>query len=252
MSLKEKKTLEKILGKHVTFWDIVLLASFALSLSWLADGIMELVPTTYKGMAMLGGAFMILAYLYFRYKELLSKYVKDDATIIEKIDTRPVKALVITLSKNYNLDLTKDIGSFPDTVVGQKTYDKQLTQWQMPFEAIHFHKDKLETLIIIVSEESKEQYDDFVKLTRMCFGEKIKINKVVMDIHNLDEIKIGYHEAMKCLDKYTNDEIVFDITSGNSLSTLAGGLFTLDYARVVQYIDTSNYELTMYDNKIVE
>ncbi len=252
MSLKEKKTLEKILGKHVTLLDMVLLVLFAVALSWLADGIMEFVSVDYKGLSMLVCALIILAYLYFRYKELLSRYVKDDATIIEKIDARPVKALVITLSKNYKLELTKKIRSFEDTTVGQKNYDKHLTQWQMPFEAINFHKDKLETLIVIVSEESKDQYSDFAEVMHKCFGSKINMSKVEMNIHDLDMIKIGYHKAMNYLDRYTNNEIVFDITSGNSLSTLAGGLFTLDYNRMVQYIDTSNYELTMYDNKIVE
>lgn len=248
MSIKEKKILEKTLGKNVTTTTVFVIVLFAFSLSWFADAVVGFLPKDDAPWIMLVVSMTFLGLFYFRLKSLNKKYANDDDINIQVQRSTPKKALILTLSKHYNMENIVNIKSIKMTNLGKKKRDNNIASWQMPLEAILYHLEKLESLVIVTSNESDEQYMEFLNLLNRLIEKNISVDKVCANINELDDIKRAYHEVTDLVSGYSNKEVVYDITSGTSLNTIAGSYFTLNSDRLIQYVDTNNYAIKMYNN----
>lgn len=248
MSIKEKKIWEKSLGKNVSISTVFAVVLLAFALSWFADGVAEFIPAAFKGLLMLVVSIAIFITVFFRVRQLNKRYAKEDDIDIKQQKSKPKRALVLSLSYYDKPEVLSNIDNIKMTNIGKNKRDENLKGWQMPLEAIWFHLSRLESLVILTSKETDSQYDEFVNLLERVFNKKINIVKVCIDINSLDDIKKGYHETAQMIADYKDSEVVYDITSGSKLSTIAGSFFALNSDRLIEYIDTTTYEMKMYNN----
>ncbi len=251
MSIKEKKNLEKILGKNISLSVVLYVVVFTVSLSWFADGLSGILPKDYDTLIMLGVSTVSIIGLFLRMKSLNKKYTNPDNVNIQKQKSTPKKVLVLTLSYLTTYLEMEEITNIGMTNIGKREKDSILGSWQMPLEAIHFHIETLEELVILVSNESNKQYVEFASLVNRLFSKQLKMSKVYADINSLPAINKAYHEVAKNISTYKNSQIVYDITSGSKLSTTAAILFALNSDRLIEYVDTNDYVIYMYDNSYV-
>jgi hypothetical protein len=259
MSIKEKKVLENLLGKNISMSVVLSLVLLSFALSWLADGVAALFPkdATWVPWIMIGISIVIITLLVSRLMVLKKKYNNNDDIDIRQISASPRKVLIVSLSYRFDLKDEGNIRNLEETNSLKKTNiatgkrDENLKSWQMPLEAINFHIEKLETLIVITSKESDAQYNYFFELLKRLYPKNINIEKVCINIHDLDSNKKGYHQISFFTKKYANREMVYDITSGTSLVTMAGSYYTLNEDRLIEYIDTTSYKVKMYNNSYI-
>lgn len=259
MKIRDYKTLQRILGKDIDFLGLLVIIVFGIGLSWFSDGLTGVMKEfLFKDDKVTSVVILVISFLIigglFLYKLYLKKHILvEDSVEINPVNAKDqtVKILIVTLSELRGMneeqleDLVKEVRS--EAVISKAK------SWQMPLEALKFHKNNLQWLIVLTSKESEVQYRYFKEIIRNCFGDGFKIHKEVMDINDMDNIRHGYHQILSLFDKYgyKDKHIVYDITSGSKLSTVAGAFFALNNNRLIQYVDTHTYEIKMFNNKYI-
>lgn len=122
----------------------------------------------------------------------------------------------------------------------------------MPFRAIDYHKETLAKIIISCSDQSFNDKDKFLKCVQNIFGSKIA---KIIEIKNAgdfekaknvyDFLENTYEELKK--EGFKEDDIVFDVTGGQKVITIAGAMFAIPNDRHLQYVSTNDYSVKHYD-----
>jgi hypothetical protein len=253
MSLKIKRGFEEFLGKNITPMMYLVIIAFSWALSWWADGIAEFLPESFKGVAMLGLSIVVFIGVWTYVAHLRKQYPQEEVVEIDFSESKPKKVLLVFLSIHHGFDKLEP-ALVDRTSIGKKKRDNLLSSWQMPLEAIYFHKDRLEKCIVFTSKESDRQYPKFEEVVRKIFdGSRFEMTNKWVDMSTPTEIIEAYRTHYDALRKegYPNSEIVFDITSGSKLVSIAGSFFALAEDRIIEYVDQDTYEVKMFNNHIV-
>ena len=117
----------------------------------------------------------------------------------------------------------------------------------MPLKAIDYHKQELEKIIIVCSEQSFGNKDKFLKCVQNLFGKRLADIVNEQYINDFEDAKSVYefleniYNELKKEDFKEND-IVFDVTGGQKAVSIAGAMFAIPNDKHLQYVSTNDAE----------
>lgn len=139
--------------------------------------------------------------------------------------------------------------------------------WRMPLEAIAYHRDRLESVVVIASRPAMRQdgsvdpgseshLDGFCALISRVCGQSLEIAGLkhddgrvwAPDSEDLKELVGAVETAHATLRRRLPDaEILIDITGGKKISSAAGTVVSLAKDRRIQYVSTSDFVVRVYN-----
>ena len=152
------------------------------------------------------------------------------------------KILIMALSYNKDLNASKEILK---NVINNNELDsfKSYINWLLPLRSLKYHSSKLEKAIFLVSQQSNQQWDEFVKLVEILDKkENIKLRDKIqktraLDFNDhediIDELRILLKSIMR--HGYKDEDISVNISGGTSAVTLSLTLFALEENRQIEY-----------------
>jgi hypothetical protein len=250
-----RKGLSDLLGKHPDFKVFITFIVLSFALAWLPDGISEWWDGhNTKGIIMLIISIVILIGIYILFIYLMRKYDKEEVAEISLTKARPKNALILFLSDHPKIKEIKIPQTLSQTGLAKNQWDQNLGNWQIPLTAIHFHASRLERCVVLTSPESDKQIETFKKIVRNLFGDGVIIE--TRKIETIDDPRMiidGYRQAfrrLKNIEKFPENEIVIDVTSGTKLVTIAGSFYALAKDRLIEYVD-GDYTVKMFNNHAI-
>jgi len=257
MSLKLQKGLNDLFGKHMDLKVFGVFILMSVGLAWIADGIVELIygDNMVKALFMIISSSAIFYFVYNLVQRLKDKYDLDEVVDIKNSIPTEKRSLIIFLSDHENIDeltLPKDLS---ETKLNSGERDTNLGRWQMPLMAINFHSPRLERCVVLTSKDSQSQVDKFIEIVNNLFGSKLKVtSSTITNLGDPNAIIDGYRKSfthLKEKEDFPENEIVIDVTSGTKLVTIAGSFYALAKDRLIEYVDTQDYSLKMFNNQVV-
>jgi hypothetical protein len=179
-------------------------------------------------------------------------FVKKKFPKLEPYQSFPNKKknLILFLSAlNENSPDPSQIKTFSD-------FDKIKIPWQMPVIAINYHLPVLENVFVVLSEKSKNNFEDFKDLVNRLFPDK---NINIIPIGKEKDINFeNFEDVNNILENVYNDlkekyhakdrDIILDVTSGQKIISIVGAMQTLlTPDREFQYVSTSDYQVKSFD-----
>ncbi|MFL1706741.1 hypothetical protein ACHJH3_07015 [Campylobacter sp. MOP7] len=228
---------------------IAIIIMIVVSFAWLPDGLSALFDKIFSGdilkwelkdgtmLCQILGAVLML---YIVIKMIPKKVANVDISIDE--EPKKAKALVLFLSQNSRADEDKNLEEIGDFK----------SNYRMPLISIDYHKDMLEKIILICSDQSLQEKEKFLKCIENIFGKNIVKIIEVKHVANLEMAKDVYgclEDTYKELNSSGIDEkdIVFDVTGGQKAVSIAGAIFAIPNNRHLQYVSTTDYRVRHYD-----
>ena len=200
---------------------------------------------------------LLLAWLY---AHRAARHVQPHIREIE--DPRRVKALIMFLSPNGEKDkaLVKDLLAQGGDISDLALRKQFQSSWRMPVEAIAYHLERLEQVIVVASQRTEPEVDTFkaliAGLTR-CHATEKKMLKVLslpeldaelpsqVDFESVKEqndVLNGVLDILTEFHKLPRHEIMIDITGGQKVCGVAGAMVALSKDWRVEYLSTMQPE----------
>lgn len=244
MSSEAKSIIKKTLGTDKRLnWKIFLLSIALLAaISWTADFINDLIKAFWsveegsvlsalKQYSIQVISIIIIFWLSFKW----AKEAWEESIHVKQVNLQPLAAICFLSDKKPS-----------------STYDP----WQMNYTLLHEHPT-IRELVVITSSGDKGSAQQF-----MSFKEEIRItNPLVNVVHladktntagenfnDLDNLKIACRNAYDLLEEhgFSDNNIIFDATSGTKECSIAATLSTLKEGRYLNYTDRT-YKCKIYD-----
>ncbi|WP_456465301.1 hypothetical protein [Persephonella sp.] len=242
-----KLALTSIIGNFLNLQTFFILIAFAVAVSWIPDGLGSLLNMWFGSENLpylqIGIGLFILAVLFF----VGSYFLKKNYPKIEIYSEEAPKKenLIIFLSPSNEVS---NVRSFED-------FKKVKTPWQMPAVAVKHHLPKLKNLYVILSNKSKNNFEDFKEfLNRLFPNSDINIYPIGYDkditFENMEDLKDiieEVYETIRKKDKRKERETIIDITGGQKLVSIVGAVQTLIEGRTFQYVSTTDYSVKSFD-----
>jgi len=252
---EEKRVLENIFVQSVGTKSLLYIFGFIFSTTWIATIIYDVLRKLLGDNLTYGLLFIIavciLICLYNHSKKLQEKFSLEDNIDINAVNERSKKVLILFLSNVKEEQYNTLIDS-----INKNTIDKWLggyNSWKMPYSSINGHKSTLEKIYILTSPESSKQYNQFKKLIHKSYKREFEMKELlIQNINDIDEYNSAFNEIYNECNKYFDDDIVIDATSGIKLFSIAGSYFALSSEKMIQYIDTNDYKVHQFNNKVLE
>ncbi|NPA52458.1 MAG: hypothetical protein GXO22_06155 [Aquificae bacterium] len=237
-----------VLGNFINPISFVILILFAVAISWIPDGIVNLLSLKLNKeqlylVQLFGGIFIltilfILGYFYTR--QSLSK-----VEIYEKSPEKRENLILFLSPKNKDIS---NIKSYKDVV-------EIKPNWQMPIEAIKYHLPKLKNVFVILSNESKKDFKEFENFVKTIFPDaNLNIVPIGLDqnidfekMENLGKILEETYKLIKSKYKARDKDIIIDITGGQKLVSIIGAIQTFTHDREFEYVSTSDLKVKSFD-----
>ena len=254
MRLSEVKTFKDLFGDLRSIKVFIIVIVFSLALSLITDGLEEWI----KSMFNIQNNFifqiivgLILAiFIFLLIKEGLKKL--DQISLdVQANPPEKTKNLILFLSHLNNDEQIKLIKNITKL---EELKDKRIN-WEIPAIAIKYHLPKLKNVVVITSNESNKQFNEFKDFIKRIFPEttlNIEIHKHSIDFENIEEVYTNLKDAfynLKNSGKAKRDrEIMIDVTSGPKIPSIAGAIFTLETGeRKFQYVSTMTKKVIGFD-----
>ena len=247
-----KLALTSVIGNFLNLQTFFILTAFAIAVSWIPDGL-GLLFNMWFGIEKLSyiqivGGFILLVTLFIVGNYFLKKNYPKIEIYSEEAPKK--ENLIIFLSPVNN---KPEISSFED-------FKKVKTPWQMPAVAVKHHLPKLKNLFVILSNKSKNNFEDFKEFLNSLFPDSnINIYPVGydkdIDFENMDDLKDiieEVYETIKKKDKRKEREAIIDITGGQKLVSIVGAVQTLIEGSTFQYVSTTDYSVKSFDLRYYE
>ncbi len=261
MRVSEVKTIENLFGNLINFKTFFILFLFTLAFGWTVDGLAEIVKIGFGKLGkenifpfvQLGSGAVVSVLLYFWAKKALEKF-KDVNIDVKSHSPKKTKNLILFLSPlNAKLEELEEIKSLEDFK------DKKIS-WEMPTVAINHHLPKLENVIVITSDRSFNQFDEFKKFTKRLFRNKninIERYKEQVDFEDIEKVYEALQNAIKTLRKTgkakRKSDIIIDVTGGQKIPSIAGAIITLEEENnEFQYVSTTTKKVIGFDVLLVK
>lgn len=144
------------------------------------------------------------------------------------------------------------VGNIKDDIQSKSPVGDKRVNWQQSLRAIHFHASTLEHLVVVPSlskprEPGSEDYDKpFRKLLAHYLAQPDWRSKFTVtirppvDYEDFEKLHTAFIDVIKfAKDKnFTESDIVFDITAGQKVASVAAAIVTLTTRADFQYVQT--------------
>lgn len=229
----------------------LIITGVAVFFAWLPDGMSALLDKIFGGeifsWSTKDGTMLVQILgsiaIFLLVRQIIPKSV---ASVDIDINDKPkeAKALVLFLSPNSTGE--EELANF------KSLEEFKSGNYFMPLTAIDYHKDKLAKLVIACSSKSFLDKDKFLKCVRKIFGDNIANNAIVKDIGDFEKAKSVYEFLENTYDElkkggFKEDDIVFDVTGGQKVVSMAGAMFAIPNDRHLEYVSTTDYKVKHYD-----
>ena len=251
MTHYEKRNFQKIvvslLGSSLLgYRAFFIIAGVLLFFAWLPDGMSSLLDKIFGGeilkwsakdgtMAVqILGSIVIFGVI----KRIIPK---DVPNVDIDINDRPKRAKVLVLFLSENNSGIEEILKF-----------KTIDEYGRQLKAIDYHKQRLKKIIVACSEKSHGDRDKFLKCVQNLFGKELADMVNMRYIKNFEDAKSVYKFLESVYNQlkqegFMEDDVVFDVTGGQKVVSIAGAMFAIPNDRHLQYVSTSDYTVRHYD-----
>ncbi len=250
MRVSELKSVQNIFGTFLNWKTFLFIVAFSVSLSWIGDGIYEIVKKylpEYYFVFLLTAGLVVATGLFLYVKHQMSKLGNADIDV-QPIEPEKKKILILFLSHANDIDSAKNISSFED-------FKTVRLNWEMPSIAIKHHLPALEEVIVITSDRSSSQFDIFKEMVYRIFPDDVfAVNRYekIVDFENVEQVYNSLKDIYKALKKEKkikrNADFIVDVTGGQKIPSIAGAIFTLEAeGREFQYVSTQTKKVIGFD-----
>lgn len=256
-----KRVLLNIFAHAVNIKSLLLVLGFIFSTSWMTsifyDVVKDIVGANNTYAILLLLSIGILTILYFYFQKLLKDFADDNKIDINSEKERPRKVLILFLSNISDIlyeaiPQKMDADNIEKWLNDVAKINRGHNPWKMPYLSIDRHKSTLEKIYILTSPESRKQYEQFKKIIEKSHKRTFLISqKHVVDINDIDRYNSIFNTIYDENRNYKEEDIVIDATSGIKLYSIAGSYFALSSNKIIQYVDTSDYKVRQFNNKIL-
>ena len=252
---EEKRVLQSIFAQAAGIKSLLFILGFIFSTSWLATIIYDLSKNTVGDNFTFIVIFLIsigiLIYLFHYSDKLQKEFAFDDTIDINSEPEKPRKILIVFLS-NIKDELYRGVPRSMDIKNVLIWINEGRNPWKMPYTAIDRHKSTLEKIYILTSPQSTKQFAQFKKMIKQSSKRKFDIKEMLVnDINDIDSYNSIMNTIYNDNKSYKEEDIVIDATSGTKLYSIAGSYFALSSEKIIQYIDTNDYKVYQFNNKIL-
>jgi len=250
MRLSEAKAFKDLFGNLVSVKIFVIIVLFSLSLTLIIDGLAEWIKSTFNILFQIIIGLIGTITIFLLVKKDLNK-LNQISLDVQANPPEKTKNLILFLSHLNNDEQIKLIKTITKL---EELKDKRIN-WEIPAIAIKYHLPKLKNVVVITSNESNKQFNEFKDFIKRIFPEttlNIEIHKHSIDFENIEEVYTNLKDAfynLKNSGKAKRDrEIMIDVTSGPKIPSIAGAIFTLETGeRKFQYVSTMTKKVIGFD-----
>jgi len=181
-----KQAVKSTIGNFLNIWTFLTVILFAIAVSWIPDGLAVLL-NRYLGNQQFpyfqtATGIFVLVILFIAGNIILRRNYPRVEIFSEEAPKK--ENLIIFLSPS---NTASQIKSFED-------FKKVKTPWQMPAVAVRHHLPKLKNLFVILSNESKKNFEDFKQFINQLFPDNnINIHPVGLEddinFENMEDLK---------------------------------------------------------------
>ncbi|MGB9618949.1 MAG: hypothetical protein ACPL7K_00895 [Armatimonadota bacterium] len=255
---------EVLIGGKQSIVLVFAIALFSVNANLISDGLgLFLTP----GRSLVTGT-LFLALFAFAVRFGLRRIASGMKLLVVQ-DDKPAtcKVLILFLSPvGKDIQIANDIAERKLRADIHQLADRQLFNgsWRMPLEAIAYHLNRLEKVIVVPSADSPGKTDgtfrelDLFRRTvaAMCANppEVISAHELGADGENGVDFEtaaalVGVLERVydSLRQQYPFYEVLIDITGGQKVPTVAGATVALDVGRRIQYVSLRDYSVRVYD-----
>ncbi len=251
---ENKSRLADITGlANPTLSSLAFLVSFVITLGWFGDTLLDFFHTllhveSHPWLKLAIGVLPFVLVVYVgrvRWRAAQKKRVKLK---IQASEITPHTGMIIFLSAINNPKHIEQLQQFDWTVL-----DAERFSWKPVQRGIEAHTQRLNTVWVICSPESGNQYTWFEAMFQELYPEVSFIRKDVCSFEDISDITDVLEGILSDLPKDIDEsDVVIDITGGQKPASIAGMMVSLVNAnREVQYVQTNApYGVKTYDYEI--
>ncbi|MDQ7055057.1 MAG: hypothetical protein Q9M89_00535 [Persephonella sp.] len=250
MRVSELKSVQNIFGSFLNWKTFLFIVAFSVSLSWIGDGIYEIVKKylpAYYFVFLLTAGLVIASVLFLYVKHQMNRLGNTDIDVQPKEPDKK-RVLILFLSHANDIDSAKNISSFED-------FKNVKLNWEISAIAIKHHLPALKEVIVITSDMSAPQFDTFKEMIHRIFPDDVfTINRYenAVDFENVEQVYDSLKEIYRTLKKEKkikrNADFIVDVTGGQKIPSVAGAIFTLAAeGREFQYVSTRTKKVIGFD-----
>ena len=251
---ENKSRLADVTGlANPTLSSLTFLVSFVITLGWFGDTLLDFFHTllhveSHPWLKLVIGIlpFMLLVYVAWqRWRQAQQKRVKLK---IEASEITPHAGMIIFLSAINNPKHIEQLNQSDWAVLDAKRFS-----WKPVQRGMEAHTQRLNTVWVICSPESGEQYAWFEAMFQELYPEVSFIRQDVGSFEDISGITDALEGILSDLPKDIDEsDVVIDITGGQKPASIAGMMVSLVNAnREVQYVQTNApYDVKTYDYEI--
>ncbi len=220
---------------------ILFLVSFVVTLGWMGDTAFALIGSLLqiKDSAAYQFALALLAFClvisvgWLRWRIAQHKHMKLK---IQADDVEPHAGMVLFLSSINNKKCIECLKAYDWTVLNTERFS-----WKICQRGMEAHKSRLNTVWVICSPESGEQYAWFEGMFHELYP---NIAFIRCDVRSFEDIS-GITDALEGIfsdlpQNIDESDVVIDVTSGQKPASIAGMMVSLvNTNRQVQYVQTN-------------
>lgn len=144
--------------------------------------------------------------------------------------------------------------------------------WRMALEAIAYHADELELILVLPSANVQlpsgtakpgtvNDIDDFKRMLGQLSGSKVRVKSLAdadpafaagIDFEDAIQVSEATAAALQYLSasedcQYAKKFVMLDITGGNKIASAVAAILSLTDDRVFQYVSTADFRVKVYD-----
>jgi len=218
--------------KQLSFKNFLFVLAVVFFIAWLPDGIINLFvqQKTWVGMMQIGVSLGIGLWI----REVINEAARKARSPlgVDTQEAKGAKGLVLFLSDKKGEEGLRN--SVFEVVSNRK----------MPLCALWAHRESLERVLVVASEKSIKERDDFLEEVRH-YMPKLVEKIVFLEEHGGDfsDAEMIYALLEKTFLKIEKEmkirprDVVIDVTGGSKIVSIAGAIFALPMDRQMQYVD---------------
>jgi len=259
-----RKVVHIVLGS-ASNWQIMLgVVVLVISLGWFTDNLQDMFKGDFKWVNLGAWITFMIFPITLLSVSIWARKISDDLYLRIPQDDHPPKmqAMIIFLSPVGRDEewLEESVKNIDWGCMTEKSdRERFLGSWRMTIEAIAYHMDRLRTVIVIPSADSRVREDGsfrnidlFKETINKLLPDGCSINIDVrdpVDYEDADALVVRLQKVYTDLyqEGFNDRDMIVDITGGQKVTTVAGAVISIIEGRRFQYVSTHDYKVRTYD-----